>query len=257
MFIDTHAHLTFPEFEPDLEQVIDRAKKAGVEKIINIGCDLKSCSGVLELSAKYGFMYSALGMHPYEAKLVDEALMSKFFEQAQTDKKQGKKIVAIGEIGLDYFKAQISHEEQIRAFKLQLELAKNLDLPVIIHARESETDVLQVLQDFKGLRFVFHCYTGNVDFANQIWERGGTTSFTGISTYPKAQNVRDTIFAAPIDRIMIETDCPFLAPQAFRGQRNEPAFAVEVAKEIQKIKGLDMLTLEARLQKNSEEFFSI
>ncbi|KKR05340.1 MAG: TatD family hydrolase, TatD DNase family protein [Candidatus Peregrinibacteria bacterium GW2011_GWC2_39_14] len=257
MFIDTHAHLTFPEFEPDLEQVIDRAKKAGVEKIINIGCDLKSCSGVLELSAKYGFMYSALGMHPYETKLVDETLMSKFFEQAQADKKQGKKIVAIGEIGLDYFKAQTSHEEQVRAFKLQLELAKNLDLPVIIHARDSEIDVLQILQDFKGLRFVFHCYTGNVDFAKQIWERGGMTSFTGISTYPKAQNVRDTIFAAPIDRIMIETDCPFLAPQAFRGQRNEPAFVVEVAKEIQKIKGLDMSTLEVQLQKNSEEFFGI
>ena len=263
MFIDTHAHLTFPEFKSDLEQVIDRAKKAGVHKIINVGCDLKSCEEVIDLAKKYDFMYAALGMHPYEARFVTSKLMNKFFEQAEADIKKadksggGKKIVAIGEIGLDYFKAKIPAEEQVRAFRLQLDLARSLNLPVIIHSRNAEEEVLKILNDFKGLRFVFHCYGGRVDTAKRIWDMGGFTSFTGIITYPKAQNVRDVAYSAPIDRIMIETDCPYLAPQAYRGQRNESSYVIEVAYEIQKIKGLKMHDLEAQLQKNSEEFFGI
>ena len=253
MFIDTHAHLSFPEFKDDVDQVIERAKQAGVGKIINVGCDLKSCSTVQELSTKYGFIYSTLGMRPYEAKFVDSALMSKSFEQAKAD----NKIVASGEIGLDYFKAQIPHEEQIRAFKLQLDLARSLNLPVIIHSRSSEEDVLKVLDEFKGIRFVFHCYAGDLDTAKEVWKRGGMTSFTGILTYPKAQNVQDVVYEAPVEQIMIETDCPFLAPQAYRGKQNEPAYVVEVANEIQKIRGMRMSNLEAQLQENSERFFSL
>lgn len=258
MFIDTHAHLDFPEFKPDLEQVIQRAQNVGVRKIINVACDLKTCGTVANLTKKYDFIYSTLGLHPYESRFATPELMNKFFEQVKADRASGsKKIVAIGECGLDYFKAKISHEEQIRAFKLQLDLALKLDLPVIIHSRDSESDVLEILKEFPGVRFVFHCYGGNIENAGKILDAGGMISFTGIITYPKAENVRDVAIYTPLDRIMSETDCPYLAPQKYRGQRNEPAYVVEVVKEIGRIKNLPLEKIESALQKNAEEFFGI
>ncbi|MBI5152038.1 TatD family hydrolase [Candidatus Peregrinibacteria bacterium] len=267
MFIDTHSHLDFPEFKADIEQVIKRAQNAGVGKIINVACDLKTCETASGLSRKYDFIYSTLGLHPYESRFVTPELMNNFFEQVEADAKggaakdgeaaSGRKIVAIGECGLDYFKAKIPYEEQIRAFQLQLELAQRAGLPVIIHSRNSEADVLEILKEFSDVRFVFHCYGGNIENAGKILDAGGMISFTGVITYPKAENIRDTAKYVPLDRIMSETDCPYLAPQKYRGKRNEPAYVVEVVKEISRVKNLPLEKTESALQKNAEEFFGI
>lgn len=252
MLIDTHSHISFSDFSKDLEEVLDRAKKAGVEKIISVGCDLKSCDGSLYLAQKYDFVYATLGMHPYEAGLVNDGLMKKW----ESLIKENKKIVAIGECGLDYFKAKVPKDVQKNAFRLQLGLAQKLNLPVIIHNREADEESLEILKEFK-VNAVFHCYGSNLDFAQKLWAYGYMTSFTGVVTYPSARELKDVIREVPMDLFMVETDCPYLAPQMHRGQRNEPSFVVEVVREIARAKNLSYKEVERVSTENAVKFFKL
>jgi TatD DNase family protein len=256
MLIDTHSHISFPEFAQDLVEVLDRAKKAGVEKLISVGCDLKSCDGSLELAKKYDFVYATLGLHPYEAREVTEDLMKKWEALARAN----KKIVAIGECGLDYFKARVPKDLQKQAFRLQLGLAQKLNLPVIIHNRDADEDTLNILKEFRGvgpLKVVFHCYGSNLEFAQKVWAAGYMTSFTGVITYPNANELREVVKACPLDKFMVETDCPYLAPQMYRGKRNEPAFVKDVAYQIVKSKGISFDEVSKISTENAQRFFNL
>lgn len=260
MLIDTHAHLMFPEFKDDLENVLVRAHEAGLVKIVNVGCSKESSSQAVEMAEADGgdFLYATLGLHPYEALDLTDELIEKWEKWINEDRESGrKKIVAIGEIGLDYFKAKIGHDEQKEAFRKQLKLASQVGLPVIIHNREADMECLEILKEFAGVRAVFHCFGSSLEFARKVWEAGFMTSFTGIVTYPSARELREVIKEVPLDKFMVETDCPYLAPQAYRGKRNEPAYVVETAKMIANIKGIDFGQLSEIVTENTIRFFAL
>lgn len=258
MLIDTHAHLSFSQFEGEISQIIERAKEAGVTKIINVGCDFTSCQEVVELLKVSDMFYATLGLHPYEAMDVNEQLLLNWRELIANE----ERIVAIGEIGLDYFKAQVSREEQKRAFKMQLELAVDLNMPVVVHNRESDDDCLEILEEVekergKALRVVFHCYASDLDFARRIWEKGYFTSFTGVITYPNASDLREVVKQVPDELFMVETDCPYLAPQKYRGQRNEPAYVKEVAEMVAEVRGMKFGEVCEVSTRNASKFFGL
>ena len=260
MLIDSHAHIMFSEFEEDREEVLKRAREAGLERIVNVGCGVESSELAMKMAQedKTGFLYATLGLHPYEALMVNDELLEKW-EKWILEK---RKIVAIGEIGLDYFKAKVGHEEQKEAFRKQLLLAQKTGLPVIVHNREADEDCLEILEEFAEksvpghrLEVVFHCYGSNLEFARKVWAAGYMTSFTGIITYPNAQNLREVVKAVPLDKFMVETDCPYLAPQAYRGKRNEPAYVVETAKMIAEVKGMEFEEVAKISIRNTKKFF--
>jgi len=272
MLIDTHAHLMFKEFEEDLEDVLAKAKEAGVEKIVNIGCDVKSSEAAVKMSSEYENLYATLGLHPYDAALATEDLMEDFKKLIS----ENKKIVAIGECGLDYFKAEVPKDVQKSAFRLQIALARNTGIPLIVHCREAYDDTLEILDEEFGwsdekdgggcangdvgcgvVRVVFHCYSGTLEFAEKLWKRGIFTSFTGIVTYPNAKDVQEVAKNVPMDLFMVETDCPYLAPQMYRGNRNEPSYVVEVAKKIAELKNISFEEVVKISTKNSEDFFGL
>ncbi len=255
--IDTHAHLMFDEFKNDIENVLKRAKDAGVGKIINIGCDVKSSISAHEMSLKYEEFYATLGLHPYDALYASDELMTEWEKLIS----ENKKIVAIGECGLDYFKSTVPREDQKKGFKMQLKLAQKCGLPVVIHNREADDDTFNILKAFDGkdgeepLAIVFHCYGSDVNFAKELWKKGYMTSFTGIITYPNAMSLRDVVKECPIDRFMVETDCPYLAPQKYRGKQNEPSYVIEVVEKIAEIKGLSVAEVERISTENAMKFF--
>ncbi|MDA1060369.1 MAG: TatD family hydrolase [bacterium] len=250
--IDTHAHLMFPEFEEDIGQVILRAKEAGISGIINVGCGAEASRKSVEM-ADGQFLFASVGLHPYDSLEVTEDLMREWEELAKND----SNIVAIGETGLDYFKSDIDPEKQQHSFRLHLELAKSVDLPVIVHNRDADEDCLKVLKEFPGVRAVFHCYGSNLDFARAVWEAGYLTSFTGIITYPNAEDLRKVVVEVPNEMFMTETDCPYLAPQTFRGKRNEPSYVAEVVKKIAEVKAMDVSEIDKISTENAERFFGL
>lgn len=259
MIIDTHAHLMFKDFGTDKEikEVIERAFGNGVEKIINVGCSLESSEQAVLMAEKYDNLYATVGLHPYDSLDANEKLMKKWEQMILSN----KKIVAVGECGLDYFKARISKEIQKNAFLLQLRLAQKTGLPVIIHNRNADDDCLEILKEFDGsngnprVKAVFHCFGSDIRFARKIWQDGYFTSFTGIITYLKTENLREVVEEVPSDMFMVETDCPYLAPQKYRGKRNEPSYVVEVAKKIAEIKEISAEEVERISTQNVEKFF--
>jgi len=252
LLIDTHAHLAFKDFSEDIDDVIKRAKDAGVEKIINTACDLESCKKVFEMQKKYPFLYPSLGLHPYDSEDLSEKLISSWRELLSSGK-----VVAVGETGLDYFKCSVDKQIQQNSFREHLKLAKEFNLPVIVHNRDSDKDCLSILQEYPDVKAVFHCFASSLEFANKIWSLGYFTSFTGIITYPKSEDLAEVVKNVPMDKFMVETDCPYLAPQAFRGSRNESSFVVEVAKKIAEIKGISYEEVLLITSKNAKSFFRI
>jgi len=248
--IDTHAHLMLDQFEGEVDEVIKRAKAAGVEKIINVGCDLKSCKQVVEMLSVDDCLYATLGLHPYDAADATDAVMADWEKQI----KDNERIVAIGECGLDYFKAEVPKDVQEKAFRLQLELAQSLNIPIIIHNREADDDCLKIMDDYK-VGAVFHCYGSTAEFARKLWYRGIYTSFTGIITYPKSEELQVVVDEVPMDLFMVETDCPYLAPQKYRGERNEPAYLTEVVSKIGELKNLPEKDVARISTENASEFF--
>lgn len=263
--IDTHAHIMFPEFDEDREEVIKRAREAGLEKIVNVGCGAASSELSLKMARedKTGFLYATLGLHPYDALDLTDELMTQWKKWILEDRQQAdtvgasRKIIAIGETGLDYVKSTVEKDMQKKSFRRHLELAVELELPVIVHNRGADEDCLVLMKEFvaDGLRAVFHCYGSTLEFAKKVWAAGFLTSFTGIVTYPSAKELREVVKEVPLDRFLLETDCPYLAPQAYRGKRNEPSYVVEVAKKIAEVKGLPFDEVTSMARENTQRFF--
>ncbi|PIS29749.1 hydrolase TatD [Candidatus Saganbacteria bacterium CG08_land_8_20_14_0_20_45_16] len=255
MYIDTHAHLTFPQFKDDLDQIIARAKEVKLETIINIALGYEALEQSLKIAEKYpNYVFTAFGLHPHEAKdCTDEIFV--------TTKKLAldKKIVAIGEMGLDYFYKHSPPPVQQEVFRKFLRLAQELNLPTIIHIRDASAEAVKILKEENNgnLKGVLHCFGGDMKLGQVALDMGLLVSFTGTVTFPKANQVREAAKQISLDKIMIETDCPFLAPQAFRGQRNEPAFVVEVAKKLAEVKGVSLEEIAKQTSSTAQAFFKL
>jgi len=263
MFVDSHAHLDGERYNPDREQVIARARESGVSTIlaIGIGDGPGTLDCAIKLAAQHDFIYATVGIHPHEAKLATEA---DFLELEQLAKRP--KVIAWGEIGLDYYYDHSPRDVQQRVFLKQLQLARAAELPVIIHCRPSEgsenawEDCLGILGEqwsSTGLGGILHCFTGTSLHAKRALDMGFNISFAGNITFPKAQQIRDAAKDVPLERILIETDCPFLAPIPHRGQRNEPAFVTEVARQLGEIRNLSTEEIGLQTAKNFYRFFSL
>jgi TatD DNase family protein len=235
MLIDTHAHLEMREFNDDREDVIRRAREAGVEYIITIGTTVESSRDAVLLAEKYDFIYAAIGIHPHEVKDILHPAYDIIRHFAQH-----KKVVAYGEIGLDYHYEHSPRSDQKRKFRDMLREARELDLPVIIHDRDAHEDILQILSEewSPDLGGVMHCFSGDIVMAKKLIEMGFSLSVAGPVTFPRAESLREVVQQIPIEHLLVETDAPYLAPQPARGKRNEPAFVRHTAEAVAKIKGL-------------------
>lgn len=252
MLVDTHCHLDFPEFDNDRSEVIFRATENDIWRMVNIGSSLEGSIKSVELAGLYDSVYAAVGFHPHEADNFNENTETTIRNLAQ-----GNKVVAIGEIGLDYYKNYSQGENQRSCFIALLELAKDLNLPVVIHNRQAEEDALKILGDLAPLRAVVHCFSGSPDFLRECLRMGFLISFTCNITYKKAQNLRDLLKSIPLERIMLETDSPFLSPEGLRGQRNEPSNVRFVASEIARIKEESLEEVCRVTTENAKEFFQL
>lgn len=252
MLIDTHAHIEMKEFDSDREDVIQRAKDAGAAYLISVGANLAGSRKAVELSERYGNVYASVGIHPHDVKDMDETTIPVLRDLAKSSK-----VVAIGEIGLDYFKEWSPKELQISKFRELLALAKELYKPVIIHDRDAHEDTLRILKEEGIKKGVVHCFSGDSEFAKEILNLGFYISFTGVITFPKAEDARKVVEAVPIEKMLVETDCPYLAPVPHRGKRNEPAFVREVAKTIAEVKGLSLEDVARITTLNVKDLFGI
>lgn len=253
MLTDTHAHLTMPEYQ-DLTDVILRAKDAGLEFIIDVGFDIESSKKSAALFADSDYIYTAVGIHPHEAKSFDE-----MYYKELTFLLKGPRVIAVGEIGLDYHYNLSTPDEQKRMFSKLLWAARDAKKPVIFHGRESYRDMVDIIRsEGKGeVSGVFHSFAGSLDELKWILDNGFYVSVSGMLTFKKAQNIRDIASAAPIDRILIETDCPYLTPEPFRGKRNEPSYVRYVAEALAALKGLTLADVGDRTTENAKKLFRI
>jgi TatD DNase family protein len=233
---DSHAHLDDERFSADLGAVLDRAREAGVRRIVTVGTGLASCEAAIGLAQRNpGFVSVSVGIHPHEAAGADEAALARLMELARSPS-----VVAIGETGLDYHYNRSPHDVQRALFESQIRIALSLDLPVVVHCREAYADCLAILKSHagSGLRGVMHCFAADQATAEALIEMGFFISFAGPLTFPSAGKLREVAQLLPMDRLLIETDCPYLAPQPVRGQRNEPAFVRHVAEALAALRGM-------------------
>lgn len=251
-YIDTHCHLDFPEFLPDREEVIRRSRAEGIGYMINIGSSLKGSQDSLELAQKYNFIYASVGIHPHEADRVDEKTKTSLRQLLEREK-----VVAIGEIGLDYYKHYSQPENQALLFRELISLGRNLNLPLIIHSRKAEADTLKILKEAMPLKAVIHCFSGDENFLKACLELGFFVSFTCNITYKKAEALRKLVKLAPLEKMFLETDAPFLPPEGSRGKRNEPLNVRLLAQEIAGIKQLPVEEVARVTTANAKEFFRL
>lgn len=254
MLIDTHAHLEMREFNDDRDEVIRRAREAGVEYIITIGTTVESSRDAVVLADKYDFIYAAVGIHPHETK----DILHPAYELLRHLAKH-KKVVAYGEVGLDYYYERSGRAIQQRKFRDMLREARELGLPVIVHDRDAHEDTLRILSEEwpPELGGVMHCFSGDIEFARKVMERGFYVSIAGPVTFPKADALREVVRRIPIEQMLIETDAPYLAPQAFRGKRNEPAYVRHTAEMIARVKGLSFEDVARITSFNAMQLFGI
>ena len=251
MYIDTHAHLQFEQFDLDREKVIQSAIQNKINGIITVGTDLASSRKAVALAEKFAIIYSAVGIHPNDCENSDEFLLKQIEEMATY-----RKSVAIGEIGLDYYRMVSSKEKQHRFFRMQIQLAKKLQLPLIIHNRDAQKDIYDILceEGAKKIRGVLHSFSGDFKFMEAILDLNFYISFTGSVTFKNA-NYYKLINNVPLKQLILETDSPFLAPVPFRGKRNEPAYIKYIAEKIAKIKNLSVLELGEITTENAHNLF--
>jgi TatD DNase family protein len=252
MLIDTHCHLDFSEFDADRDEVLKRAAAAGVKQVVNIGSSLQGSINSVKLAKDYANVFAVVGCHPHDSRDFSEADVEKVRSLAGFEK-----VVAIGEIGLDYYRNLSPQEDQKKIFVSFLRLARELDLPVVIHSREAREDTLKIMEAEKVKRAIVHCFGGDPVFLKACVERGYLVSFTCNVTYKKAQNVRDAVKAAPLKMICLETDAPYLSPEGFRGKRNEPSFVHLLAEEVSRIKGLSLEEVAKATTDNAINFFGL
>lgn len=249
--VDTHAHL---EAIDSISEVIDRASKNGVETVVAVSSDLDSSRRTIEISNSFPRVYCAVGIHPHEASSFKESALAQLANLISE-----KRVKAIGETGLDYHYSHSSRESQIISFTNHIGLAIKFNLPVIIHIREAFDDVLNILRKprFSNVRGVIHCFTGDYETAKGFMDLGFFISFSGIVTFKNAENVRDAAKRIPLDRMLIETDSPYLAPVPFRGKRNEPAYVIHIAEKIAELRGASYEKIAEITTINARELFNL
>ncbi|QDM00153.1 TatD family deoxyribonuclease [Rhodopseudomonas palustris] len=252
MLVDSHCHLDFPDFADDLAGIVARAEASGVGRMVTISTRVRKLPDLLAIAERFPNVYCSVGTHPHHADEEDGITTDELVELAQHPK-----VVAFGEAGLDYFYEMGSREAQARGFRAHIAAARETGLPLVIHTREADENCGKILEDEMGkgaFRAVLHCYTGGRDLAMQAIDLGLTISFTGIITFKKSQALRDLAAELPADRIMVETDSPYLAPGKYRGKRNEPSYVVETAKVMAEVRGV---SLDEIARQTTENFFRL
>jgi TatD DNase family protein len=259
--IDTHAHLDFSKFDVDRPAVIERARAAGVVAIVNVGTDLRTSRRAVELAKEYTAIHAAVGMHPHDAKKLDGTALAELRELAR-----GPKVVAVGEIGLDFYRDLSPRDVQRRAFQAQLAWAAKMDKPVIIHDRDAHDEIMEILTGWAmeqknsplvGRMGVLHTFSGNLSMAEKAIDLGFYISLSGPVTYKNADLLASVARALPLDRLLVETDCPFLTPHPHRGKRNEPAYVRLVAERIAALRGISLDELAKATTANAQRLFEL
>ncbi len=253
MLFDTHAHLDDRAFDPDREELLDALPRAGLALVMNPGCSLTSSLAAAALASRRDYLYAAVGSHPDAADEVCEEVL----EQYRTLCRDNPKVRAIGEIGLDYHYEDVPRAVQQRAFRAQLELARELKLPVIIHDREAHEDALSILRDVPEVTGVFHCFSGSAEMARQLADKGWYIGFTGVLTFKNARRAVEAAAALPLDRIVLETDCPYMAPEPVRGTRNDPRNLPRMAQKLAEIRGLPVEEIGRITLENGKRLYRI
>lgn len=249
---DTHAHYDSGSFNADRDAVLSALPEAGVELVVNPGCDVPSSQAAVALAEQYPHVYAAVGIHPEDCAGCTDTDFDAIRALCAHEK-----VVAIGEIGLDYYWKEVPRDLQKEVFRAQLQLAKDLDLPVIVHDREAHADCLAMVKEFPGVRGVFHCYSGSAEDAKTLVKLGWHLSFTGTITFKNARKAPEVIAAVPMERLMVETDAPYMAPTPFRGKRCDSRYVYRMAETIAEIKGLTRQQVEEITTANGKKLFAI
>lgn len=252
MYFDSHSHMDDRRFDDDRDGIMDELKSHGVGLLMNVGCDLASSERSVALAERYSFVYAAVGSHPDDADHVDGRLLDRYRALAGHEK-----VRAIGEIGLDYHYEDVPRAQQIIAFEQQLELAEALKLPVIVHEREAHGDAMDIVRRHPDVRGVFHCFSGSKELALWLVERGWYIGFTGVVTFKNARRAVEAVQALPLDRILVETDCPYMAPEPYRGRRNDSRYVPLVAAKIAELKGITPDEAGNITTENAKRLFAI
>lgn len=254
MLFDTHCHVNDKPYNNDREEMLQRAFAAGVQYMMCPGTDVVTSAEAVDLSHRYEQVYAAVGIHPEDAASATPEGFAQIREWLKTE----AKVVAIGEVGLDYHWPEPSHEIQQQVFIEQVKMAVELDIPIDIHDREAHGDTMDILRQYgKGLRGVFHCYSGSLEMAQELIKMGFYIGFTGTMVFPKSLKLKRIAKEIPLDRVLIETDCPYLTPPPFRGQRNEPAYVQYVAAELAALRDIDIKEIEQITVENGKRIFGI
>ena len=252
MLFDTHAHLNDPVFDEDRDALISGLPQARLSLVMNPGCSLENSRQAIAIAEKYPFVYAAVGTHPDTADEVDESVIEEYRRLCRHEK-----VKAIGEIGLDYYYEDIHREIQQKAFRMQMELAREVDLPVIIHQRDACEDTMQIIRDYPEVTGVFHCFSASAEVARQLVKKGWYIGFTGVLTFKNARKAVEAAQAIPLDRIVLETDCPFMAPEPFRGKRNDPGYLYRMAERLAEIRGISPEEAAAITLENGKRLYRI
>ena len=252
MYFDSHAHLDDAHFDGDRAAILDDLKNHGVTMVMNVGCDLPSSERSVRLAEQYPFLYAAVGSHPDDADHVDGALLARYRALCASPR-----VRAIGEIGLDYHYEDVPRAQQRVAFEKQLSLAEELDLPVIVHDRDAHADCLAIVKEFPQVRGVFHCFSGSVEIAQELIKRGWYLGFDGPLTYKNAKKAVEVAKVVPLDRVLLETDSPYMAPVPVRGTRNDSRNVSHIAAKFAEIRGMSTDEIIALTNENGRRFFGI
>ena len=253
MLFDTHAHMDDRAFDADRDSLLSSLPGQGVGLLMNPGCSLASSREASDLSRKYPFVYAAVGSHPDAADEVNDAVLDEYRRLVR----ENPKIKAIGEIGLDYHYEDIPREIQQRSFRAQMALAQELNLPVIVHEREAHQDGMDIVSEFPAVTGVFHCYSGSAEMAKWLIARGWYIGFTGVLTFKNARKALEVAASIPLDRIVLETDCPYMSPEPFRGKRNDPGKLCRMAEALASLRGLSREEVEAVTLENGKRLYRI
>ncbi len=252
MLFDTHAHMDDRAFAEDRPALIASFADADIGLILNPGCSLESSRDAVALAEQYPFIYAAVGSHPDAADEVNEAVLEAYRMLCKH-----QKVKAIGEIGLDYHYEDIPRQVQQKAFRAQMELAQQVNLPVIIHEREAHEDGMKIIREFPNVKGVFHCFSGSAEMARQLVDMGWYIGFTGVLTFKNARRAIEAAQAIPLERIVLETDCPYMAPEPFRGKRNHPGYLYRMAEKLAEIKGISVEDAKKATFENGKRLYRI
>ena len=253
MLFDTHAHMDDRAFDEDRAQLLAALPNQGLALVMNPGCSLASSYNASKLSQEYDYIYAAVGSHPDVADEVNEEVLEEYRKLC----KLNPRIKAIGEIGLDYHYEDIPREIQLKAFRMQMELARELNLPAIVHERDAHEDGMKVVDEFPEVTGVFHCYSGSAEMAKELVKKGWYIGFTGVLTFKNARKAIEVASSIPLDRIVLETDCPYMSPEPFRGKRNDPGKLYRMAEKLAEIRGLTVEEIHAITTENGKRLYRI